>query len=279
VVGAALDAGITYFDVSNRPESTEQHIARLLAGDRDRVVIATKYGSRPAPGVLACAAPDYTRRCVDASLRNLGTDRIDLLYLHRPDPETHIAETLGALGELVAAGKLREIGCSKFSADQLREAHDAVMPGAPGFAAVQNPCSLLELGDLDEVMPLCARIGIGYVAYWPLAAGLLTGKYRRGQALPDGSRFATDAKWQARLAKWHTDARFDAIDRLERWSAERGHTLLDLAFAWLAGQPAVVTMIAGASTPEQVASNAAAASSWTLSAAELDEVTERARQP
>ena len=273
---AAVDCGITYFDISNRPDSTEQYVGRALAGYRDSVVIATKYGSRPSPGVLACATPEYTRASVDRSLSNLGTDRIDLFYLHRPDPDTPIADTLGALDELVTAGKIREIGCSKFSADQLREADKAVTDGAARFVAVENHCSLLDLGDEDTVLPLCAELGIAYMAYWPLAAGLLSGKYQRGAPMPAESRFAARRKWQPRVAEWHTDENYDILDRLMPWARDHGHTIIELAFAWLLAHPAVGTMIAGASSPEQLRSNVEAVT-WRLTPEEFGEVTALAR--
>ena len=264
VVHAALDSGITYFDISNRPDSTERHLAAIVAGRRDRAVIGTKFGSRPRPGVLADASPRHVRESVERSLRNLGTDRIDLLFLHRPDPATPIADTLGALDELVREGKVREIGCSKFTAGQLRDAGDATVPGAARFVGVENPCSLLDAGDVGTVLPVCEELGIGYLAYWPLAAGLLTGKYSAEGPPPPGSRFATNAKWMPRRAEWHTPQNFETISRLTEFAAARDRTLVELAFGWLRGQPAVATMIAGASSAAQVRANAAAAISWTL---------------
>jgi aryl-alcohol dehydrogenase-like predicted oxidoreductase len=277
IMTAALDEGITYFDLSNRPESTEQYVGRALAGRRDEVVVATKFGSRPRPGVLACATPEYTRTAVESSLANLNTDRIDLLYLHRPDPATPIADTLDALGELVEAGKIREIGCSKFTAAQLREADDAAVGRPARFVAIENPCSLLERTDEDGVLPLCAEREIAYLAYWPLAAGLLTGKYRRGQPLPEGSRFARHPKWIPRVDEWHTSQNYAVLERLEPWAAERGHSLVELAFAWLRAHRPLASMIAGASSPGQLRANVAAAGAWTLDAGECAAVTELAR--
>jgi aryl-alcohol dehydrogenase-like predicted oxidoreductase len=271
ILGAAIDAGINYVDISNRPESTEQLVGAALRRHRDSVTLATKYGSRPRPGVLASATPAYTRASVERSLRNLGTDRIDLLYLHRPDPATPIADTLGALDELVQAGKIREIGCSKFTAAQLREA-DAAAVGAR-FVAVQNECNLLHADDERDVLPACAALGIGYVAYWPLAAGLLTGKYRRAAPPPADSRFARDPKWIERAAEWHTASRYDLIDRLTAFATEHGHSLLELAFGWLLAHAPVAAVIAGATTPAQLRQNVAAATAWHLSPAERAEVS------
>jgi aryl-alcohol dehydrogenase-like predicted oxidoreductase len=276
LLSAAVEHGITYFDISNRPESTERLVGAALRPHRDSVTLATKFGSRPRPGVLACATPAYIRAAAEQSLRNLGTDRIDLYYLHRPDPDTPIAETLGALDELVRAGKIRQIACSKFSARQLREAHRAAGDGAR-FVAVENHCSLLHADDEDDVLPLCAELGIAYMPYWPLAAGLLTGKYRRGRPPPDGSRFATDRKWQPREGDWLNDRNYDLIDRLTAWAAAHGHSLPELAFGWLLAHRQVGSVIAGASSPGQLSANVAAASAWALSPAELAEVTAMVR--
>jgi aryl-alcohol dehydrogenase-like predicted oxidoreductase len=271
MVAAALESGVTYVDISNRPASSERLLGRVLRGHRDSVVIGTKFGSRPRPGVLACATPDYVRESVEASLRNLDTDRIDLYFLHRPDPATPIADTLGTLDELVRAGKLREIACSKFTAAQLAEADAVRTDGGSRFAAVENHCSLLDTGDVDTVLPLCAERGIAYLAYWPLSAGLLTGKYRQG--LPPGTRFTRDERWIARAQEWHSEANRLLVERLLAWAQERGHSLVELAFAWLLAHPQLSTAIAGASSPEQVRANAHAAGAWRLTSAEYDEVT------
>jgi aryl-alcohol dehydrogenase-like predicted oxidoreductase len=273
VVHAALDSGITYFDISNRPDSTERHLAAIVGRHRDRVVIGTKFGSRPRPGVLADASPGHVRESVERSLRNLGTDRIDLLFLHRPDPATPIADTLGALDELVRAGKVRQIGCSKFTAAQLRAARGASAPGSARFTGIENPCNLLDAGDVGTVLPVCEELGVAYLAYWPLAAGLLTGKYSADGPPPPDSRFATNAKWVPRRGEWHTARNFETITRLTDFAAARDRTLVELAFGWLRGLPAVATMIAGASSAAQVRANAAAATSWTLTGEEHGHVT------
>ncbi len=268
VVAAALEAGINFFDTADSYGASEERLGQALGWHRDEVLIATKFGSRVmGEEGTGGAHPDYVRRAVEASLKRLGTDRIDLYQLHRPDPETPIADTLGALAELVAAGKIREIGCSNFSADQLREARTAAGDG-PQFTAVQNHYNLLHRDDEAEVLPLCQELGIGYLPFFPLASGLLTGKYRRGEAPAEGTRMH---RWGERAAGALTDEAFDKVEALAAWVGERGHTLVDLAFAWLAAKPAVTSIIAGATKVEQVKANVAAGS-WTLTPDEVAEV-------
>ncbi len=268
VVAAALEAGINFFDTADSYGASEERLGQALGRHRDEVLIATKFGSRVmGEEGTGGARPDYVRRAVEASLKRLGTDRIDLYQLHRPDPETPIADTLGALAELVAAGKVREIGCSNFSADQLREARAAAGDG-PQFTAVQNHYNLLHRDDEAEVLPLCQELGIGYLPFFPLASGLLTGKYRRGEAPAEGTRMH---RWGERAAGALTDEAFDKVEALAAWVGERGHTLVDLAFAWLAAKPAVTSIIAGATKVEQVKANVAAGS-WTLTPDEVAEV-------
>jgi aryl-alcohol dehydrogenase-like predicted oxidoreductase len=210
---------------------------------------------------------------VDDSLKRLGTDRIDLYQLHRPDPEVPIGETLGALDELVKAGKVREIGCSNFSADQLREAEEAARGGASRFVSVQNEYSLLHRESEGEVLPECERLGIAFVPYFPLANGLLTGKYRRGQAAPAGSRL--DSSRGERLL---TEENLAVVERLIEFSGGRGHTILELAVSWLLRRPSVASVIAGATSSEQARSNATAAS-WELTDTELAEVDSIVTRP
>jgi aryl-alcohol dehydrogenase-like predicted oxidoreductase len=268
VVNAALDAGINFFDTADSYGDSEERLGKALGGRRDEVLIATKFGS-PVIGEEGTggARPDYIRQAVDASLRRLGTDRIDLYQLHRPDTETPIADTLGALAEAVEAGKIREIGCSNFSAAQLREAQAAAGDG-PRFVSVQNQYNLLERGDEAQVLPVCQELGIAYLPYFPLASGLLTGKYSRGQEPPAGTRLD---RWGPRAADMLSDAMFDKLDALSAWSAEHDHGVIDLAFAWLASRPAVASVIAGATTAEQVFTNVAAGR-WQLSSAQAEEV-------
>jgi aryl-alcohol dehydrogenase-like predicted oxidoreductase len=268
VVDAAQREGINFLDTSDSYGASEERLGQALAGRRDQVLIATKFGS-PVMGEAGTggARPEYIRKAVDASLRRLGTDHIDLYQIHRPDPETPIAETLGALGELVAIGKVREIGCSNFSGALLREAHAAAGDG-PRFVSVQNHYNLLNRADETDALPVCAELGIAYLPYFPLASGVLTGKYSRGEKPPAGTRLD---RWGERAAGILTNQTFDKVDALSAWASKHGHTLLDLAFAWLAARAVVASVIAGATTPAQVAANAAAGP-WQLSADEVAEV-------
>lgn len=273
VVDAALDAGINFFDTSDSYGESEARLGEAMGARRDRLVVATKFGS-PVRGEEGTggARPEYVRSAVDASLRRLRTDRIDLYQLHRPDPRTPIADTLGALAEIVAAGKVREIGCSNFTADQLRQAQAAAGDG-PRFVSVQNHFNLLNRADAADVLPLCEELGIAYLPYFPLASGMLTGKYRRGEAPPDGTRMH---RWGPRADDVLTDENFDRVDALTAWAEGRDRTILGLAFAWLLAQPVVASVIAGATTPVQVRTNAGAAG-WELSADEVAEVDKVAR--
>jgi aryl-alcohol dehydrogenase-like predicted oxidoreductase len=267
VVDAALEAGITFFDTADTYGGTksEEYLGRALGRRRDDVVVATKFGSK-VDEQRRGARPEYVRQAVEDSLRRLGTDRIDLYQLHWPDPEVPIGETLGALDELVKAGKVREVGCSNFSAEQLREAEEATREGAARFVSVQNEYSLLHREPEEEVLPECERLGIAFVPYFPLANGLLTGKYRRGQAAPSGSRLDS-----SRGEKMLTEENLAVVERLIEFSASRGHTILELAFSWLLRLPTVASVIAGATSAEQARGNASAAG-WRLTDEELDEV-------
>jgi aryl-alcohol dehydrogenase-like predicted oxidoreductase len=263
VIDAALDAGITFLDTADiygGDGASERLIGEALEGRRDRVVLATKFGMElSGDSGEPRGSRAYARRALDASLERLRTDRVDLFYYHEPDGVTPLAETLGALGELADEGKIRAFGVSNLDAAQLRE---AVALGDPRLAALQNEYSLLERDAERELLPLCREHWIGFVPYFPLARGRLTGKFRRGEPPPAGSRMADR---QDLL----TDAVFDRLELLGAFASERGHTLLELAIAGLASQPGVASVIAGAMTPEQVAANAAAAS-WELSADDLD---------
>lgn len=266
VVDAALDAGVSYFDTAESygDGASEEYLGAAVAGRRDQVLIATKWGGRGSaehPG-----APAAVRASLEASLARLGTDHVDHYQLHLPDPTTPIADTLGALAELRAEGKVREIGCSNFTADQLDEAATvAAEAGLPPFASVQNHYSLLTRDPEDNgVLDACARHGIAFVPYFPLESGVLTGKYRRGEAPPDGSRLAA---WGARGSGFLGDDRLARVAGMSDWAAERGHTILDLAMSWLVSNPRVATVISGATKPEQVRANVAAAG-WALTAAD-----------
>jgi len=260
VVDAALDVGITFFDtaeVYGNGGGSERFLGETLDGRRDRVVLATKFGWA---GDRGFADPSYIRSAIDGSLERLRTDHVDLYYLHKPDPETPIAETLGALDELVSAGKVRAVGCSNFSAEQLAEADRVAREqGTVRFTVLQNHYSLLERRDAADVLPLCRELGIAYIPYFPLASGLLTGKYRRGEPAPPGTRLA---------GREIEDEQFARVEALERFASERDHGLLDLAISALASTPGVGSVIAGATKPEQVRANAAAGS-WHVGADDL----------
>ncbi len=268
VVHAALDAGITFFDTADVYGGTrsEEFLGRALAGRRDQVVIATKFGSR-LDDQHRGARPEYVRQAAEASLRRLGTDHIDLYQLHWPDRDVPIAETLGALDQLVRAGKVREIGCSNFSVEQLREAEEGVRGGAARFVSVQNEYSLLHRDPERDVLLECARLGLAFLPYFPLASGLLTGKYRRGRPAPSGTRIA-DGGWAGELL---TDQNLALVEVLEQFAKSRGRTLLELAVSWLLAQPGVASVIAGATSPGQVKANTAAAG-WRLTQEELAEI-------
>ena len=268
VVDATLDAGINFFDTADVYGGTksEEFLGRALGQHRDEVVIATKFGAQ-LDEQRKGASPEYVEQAVEDSLRRLRTDRIDLYQLHRPDPEVPIEDTLGALDELVRAGKVREIGCSNFSAEQLRAAEEAAtLAGGARFVSVQNEYSLLHREPEREVLTECERLGIAFIPYFPLASGLLTGKYRQGQPAPEGSRL--QSKRGERLL---TDRNLPVVEKLIEFSESRGHTILELAFSWLLERPAVASVIAGATSSEQARSNAAAAG-WRLSDEELAEI-------
>ena len=274
VVDSALEAGITFFDTADIYGNTrsEEYLGRALGGRREDVVIATKFGSS-IDEQRKGARPEYVHRAVDDSLRRLGTDRIDLYQLHTPDPGVPIGETLGALDELVKAGKVREIGCSNFSADQLREAEEAAREDAARFESVQNEYSLLHREPEEEVLPECESSGIAFVPYFPLVNGLLTGKYRQGEDAPAGSRLDS-----ARGERLLTEENLAVVERLIEFSASRGRTILELAFSWLLGRPAVASVIAGAVSAEQARGNAGAAG-WQLTDEELNEVDSIVKSP
>ena len=277
VVGACLDAGINFFDTADTYGGTksEEFLGRALGRHRSAVFIATKFGSK-LDEERKGAAPAYVKRALEDSLRRLGTDYVDLYQLHRPDPETPIADTLEALGRAVREGKVREIGCSNFSVGQLQEAEAAVAEGAPRFVSVQNEYSLLERAPETGVLGECVRQGIAFIPYFPLKSGLLSGKYRRGAAPPPGTRLAgMPAERQELLLSAKA---MDAVEALERYAEKRGHSILELAIAWLLAKPAVSSVIAGATKPEQVRANAEAAA-WALDASEVAEVDEIAPAP
>jgi aryl-alcohol dehydrogenase-like predicted oxidoreductase len=269
VVEAALQVGATLFDTADLYGDglSEEFLGRALGPRRDDVVIVSKFGMRKPPDGLTGGHPIWVGRACEASLQRLGTDRIDVYLIHQPDDQTPIEDTLSAMARLVDDGKVREIGCSNFSAKQLDEADDAARElGVHRFVTVQNEESLLAREAREEVLPACDRLGLSFMPYFPLASGLLTGKYRRGQPPPAGSRLA------GRGDDALTDERFDLVERLAAYAEAHGHTLLELALSWLASQRQVATVIAGATSDEQVRSNAAAVEAWRLSEAEMVEV-------
>jgi aryl-alcohol dehydrogenase-like predicted oxidoreductase len=268
VVHAALGAGINFLDTADIYGGTksEEFLGRALKSRRDEVVLATKFGGKVDEQRQGARA-DYVRQALEDSLRRLATDHIDLYQLHMPDPETPIAETLGALDELVRAGKVREIGCSNFSADQLRAAEAAVPTGGARFVSVQNQYSLVHREpERDGVLAECERTGLAFIPYFPLASGLLTGKYRQGRPAPEGSRLAG-----GRSGRFLNESNLALVEALIQVAESRGHTLLELAFAWLLARPVVASVIAGATKPEQVKSNATAAR-WKLTPDDLAQI-------
>jgi aryl-alcohol dehydrogenase-like predicted oxidoreductase len=264
VVDAALDSGINFFDTADiyAKGESETFLGKALGPRRNQIVLATKFGL-PMDDERKGAKPAYIKRAVEDSLHRLNTDHIDLYQLHKPDPTTPIADTLAALDELVKAGKVREIGCSNFSAEQIREAEAAVKAGAARFVSVQNEYSMLNRAPEANVLPACLHAKMGFIPYFPLANGLLTGKYRKGQPPPEGTRGADGFG-----PKVFTEENLNKLEALIQFASTHGHTMLELAMSWLAAQPAVVSVIAGAKTPEQVRSNAAAAN-WKLSPDQL----------
>ncbi len=267
VVHACLDEGINFFDTADIYGGTrsEELLGAALAGRRQEAIIATKFGVKISDERPGGASPAYIRQAAEDSLRRLNTDYIDLYQLHTPDENTPIADTLAALDELVKAGKVREIGCSNFSVAQLQEAEAAVKQGAARFVSVQNDYSLFNRKDEADVLPECIRLGIGYLPYFPLANGLLTGKYRKGQPAPDGTRLK-NAKGELL-----SDENLDKVEALIRFAEGKGHTILELAFSWLIVQSAISSVIAGATSAEQVRANAASVN-WQLTQEELAEI-------
>lgn len=265
IVFAALDHGINFFDTADIYGNTdsEVYLGRVLRQERKKVVIGTKFG-KPLGLTMRGASPKYIRQAVEASLKRLGTDYIDLYQLHEADPDTPIRETLETLGKLVKEGKVLEIGCSNFSAAQLEESVQE--GGETQFVSVQNEYSLLYRGDEEEAIPFCEEHGLAYLPYYPLASGLLTGKYRRDQEIPGDSRLATG---------WHKDRltheNLDKVESLIKFAAQSDRSILDLSVSWLLSRRVVASVIAGATRPEQVAANAVSAN-WKLSADELAEI-------
>lgn len=271
VVLAALDAGITHFDTADvyGDGKSEEYLGQALGSSRGEVIIASKFGYDPprrAPGGQA----EWVPRALEASLRRLGTDHIDLYYYHKPDPSTPVVETLELMNRMVEQGKVREIACSNFSAAQLDEAAAAAAErGLRGFAGVENEFSLLEREPERGLLAACERLGMSFVPYFPLASGLLTGKYRRGRPTPSGTRLGGDGRPAEQVVSVQD---LEIVERLAVFAEARGHTLLELAMSWLAAHAPVASVIAGATSPEQVRANASAVNAWPLTGKELVEV-------
>ncbi|HXS98037.1 MAG TPA: aldo/keto reductase [Candidatus Limnocylindrales bacterium] len=265
-VDAAIAHGINFFDTADiyGGGQSEEYLGRALGARRKDVIVATKFGMKMDEARQG-AHPDYVKRAASDSLRRLGTEYIDLYQLHQPDPKTPIGDTLGALDELVREGKVREIGCSNFSVEQLREAERA-SGGRVRFVSVQNQYSLMHRDPEQGVLAECERAGIAFLPFFPLASGLLTGKYRPGAEPPPGSRAASG--WGPKV---FTPEHVAAAERLRQFAEGSGHTLLDLAFSWLLSKPAVASVIAGAKSADQVTGNASMGT-WQLTPNELAEV-------
>ena len=265
VVNAAIDAGITLFDTADvygGDGLSEQYLGQALGSRRDDVVLATKFAAPMGEGKKG-ASPAYIREAVEDSLRRLGTDRIDLYQQHRPDPETPIADTLAALDELVQSGKVRAIGSSNFTPEMIREAAGSAVGAS--FVSVQNEYSLLEREPENGVLEACSELGLGFLPFFPLASGLLTGKYRQGQQ-PEGARLTgQDGN------KFMSEANLAVVEALAAFVEARDRTMTELAFSWLLTRPAVSSVIAGATKVEQIADNVKAAG-WALSAEDLAEI-------
>ena len=269
VIDAALDQGINFFDTADMYADgrSEELIGRFIVdrGHRSEALIATKFG-QDMPGQGRGARPEYIKRAFEASLKRLRTDHVDLYQLHLPDPDVPIAETLGALDELVKAGKVREIGCSNFSAQQIAEAENAAERRRICRFVAFRGYSLLHR-DPESVLAECERLGLAFLPFFPLMSGLLTGKYRKGGPIPEGTRVAKYERYRKLL----TDENLDRVESLIGYAESRGHTILELAFSWLLAHRVVASVIAGASSAQQVRANVGAAG-WRLDAAELSEI-------
>lgn len=276
VVQACLDAGVTFFDTSDSygAGKSEEFLGKALQGVRDDVVIATKFSSPTGEGPYrAGASRKYLVAACDRSLQRLGTDFIDLYYQHFPDPSTPVDETLAALDDLVRAGKVRYVASSNFAGWQIAQAaHLARERHTTPFIASQSHWSLLERRVEAEVVPACAAYGVGVIPFFPLASGLLTGKYRRGEPPPEGTRLASSE----RFASMATSEAFDKVEALQAIAMSHDRTLLEVAIGWLAAQPVVPSVLVGATRPEQVAANAAAAA-VTLTPEEIGAIDEATR--
>ncbi len=272
VIDKAIDAGIHFFDTSDSYGTSEDILGEVLGARRKKIILATKFGSKPnAVGEKSGASRSDVLAEVEESLRRLRTDYIDLYQLHYPDPKTPVEETLRALDELVKSGKVRYVGCSNFSAAELREAESvAAKRGSTMFVSSQDEYSLLVRYIERERLPLIERYGMSELPYFPLASGLLTGKYKKGQAAPKGTRLGEK---QSLADRYHSEANLEKVEKLRKFAEARGNNLLELAFSWLLSHPVVASVIAGATKPEQIEANVKAGE-WTLSKDELAQVDE-----
>ena len=272
VVAKALDLGVTLFDTADVYGGggvSEEYLGKALESRRADVIVATKFGMPMGDGFRRGGSRRWIMQAAEHSLRRLGTDWLDLYQIHFPDAGTPIEETLRALDDLVRQGKVRYVGCSNFAGWQVVEAAwTAKTAGLAPFVSAQNFYNLLERNVERELVPACNAYGLGVLPYFPLASGLLTGKYRRGEAAPEGTRLSAP-RFKAAL----TDKNFDKVEKLAGVAADAGKSLLDLAIGWLASQPHVPSVIAGATKPEQVEQNVRAGE-WKLGAAELAQVNE-----
>jgi aryl-alcohol dehydrogenase-like predicted oxidoreductase len=273
VIDRAIEVGITLFDTADiygNMGGSETILGEVLGKRRDDIVLATKFaGPMDAAKTYKDTSRRYVVRAVEASLRRLRTDWIDLYQVHFPDPQTPIDETLAALDVLVRSGKVRYIGCSNFPAWEVADAQwTARDRRLTAFVSVQDEYSLLVRGIEKEVIPVTEHFGMGLLPYFPLAGGLLTGKYQRGTPFPEGSRLAKNASFADR---YMTDGNVVKVEALRAFCAQRGHSLVELAFSWLLVRPVITSVIAGATKPEQVDANVGAAG-WTLSADDLAEI-------
>ncbi|GAU81907.1 aldo/keto reductase [Bosea sp. BIWAKO-01] len=273
VVDKAIESGITLFDTADiygARGGSETALGELLGARRKDIVLATKFGmDMDAEGIKKGGSRRYIVEAVEASLKRLKTDWIDLYQIHRPDPLTPIEETLRTLEDLIRQGKVRYIGCSNLPSWQVADAYwTARNHGIEGFASCQDEYSLLVRGAERELIPAARHFGMGLLPYFPLANGLLTGKYKRNQPMPDGARMTREAQ---RANEVLTEANWQKTEKLSAFCEKHGKTMVELAFSWLAAQPVVSSVIAGATRPEQIEANVKAAS-WTLNADELAEI-------
>jgi aryl-alcohol dehydrogenase-like predicted oxidoreductase len=281
IINEALDAGVSYFDIADEygqnyfdrsdPHGwggSEELLGEALEGHRHEVIIATKFGAHPHDRNVGSGGNSarWARAAIEGSLRRLRTDYIDLYQVHFPDPDVPIDETLAVLNDFVGEGKVREIGCCNFTAELITEAADtAKVNGYRPFASAQNVLNLLQRKAMTDLLPTCERLGVAIIPYYPLASGMLTGKYRRGSELPVGTRLTDGVMLdEAARNQLFSEKMFGRLEALEDFAATRGHTLLELAFAWLLAQPAVGTVIAGAARAGQAAANAMAGN-WRIS--------------